>query len=447
MKRRNQGIVICLMALGLFALFDGCEKQPEYNWVKRITDYKPEVKQYWELEYDNRGRLTKLGNTPICYDGDEVKVGSLEWNSRNEKLSYATYRKMDDGVYTCLSECFVNEDSTSRNMLKETTFRSSGDTIHVLAYYKGVENGQVLKEVSSKYVYDDRRRLTDVMNSYLDAQGNETWACHSYYTYEDQYDFDDDNYCEDCYHRVLSSYGIHPYDFKPNYHFLEMQDEPQLRNDNLHVGIELEIQGKNRNNFCDVINNFFDNENIYLKMDGSLNSKGIEIISMPMTFKYLTEGIDWKYCFDELNLWQMNDTEDCGLHFHLDRNYLSADNIRTIDYIVNNFSEYFMSVGGREFSYYCQKRDKSYFDWGKDIYSRYSAVNLENTSTVELRFFKSTYNYETFIQRIKIVFAIVQFSKMYIVSSVFGWSNTCFMEKFNNLYKTMFGDYPNLDLD
>ena len=66
MKRRNQGIVICLMALGLFALFDGCEKQPEYNWVKRITDYKPEVKQYWELEYDNRGRLTKLGNTPIC---------------------------------------------------------------------------------------------------------------------------------------------------------------------------------------------------------------------------------------------------------------------------------------------------------------------------------------------------------------------------------------------
>ena len=190
MKRRNQGIVICLMTLGLFALFDGCEKQPEYNWVKRITDYKPEVKQYWELEYDNRGRLTKLGNTPICYDGDEVKVGSLEWNSRNEKLSYATYRKMDDGVYTCLSECFVNEDSTSRNMLKETTFCSSGDTIHVLAYYKDVESGQVLKEVSSKYVYDDRRRLTDVMNCYLDAQGNETWACHSYYTYDSNIVYD-----------------------------------------------------------------------------------------------------------------------------------------------------------------------------------------------------------------------------------------------------------------
>ena len=275
----------------------------------------------------------------------------------------------------------------------------------------------------------------------------ECQCCHGYYTYDDQYDFDYDNYCEVCYHSILSNYGIHPYNFKPDYHFLEMQDEPQSRNNNLHVGIELEIQGENRNNFCDDINKFFDNENIYLKMDGSLNSKGIEIISMPMTFKYLTEGIDWKYCFDELKIWQMNDTEDCGLHFHLDRNYLSADNIRTIDFIVNYFSEYFMNVGGREFSYYCQKRDKSYFDWGKDVCSRYSAVNLENTSTVELRFFKSTYNYETFIQRIKIVFAIVQFSKMYIVSSLFGWSNTCFIEKFNDLYKTMFGDYPNLELD
>ena len=69
--------------------------------------------------------------------------------------------------------------------------------------------------------------------------------------------------------------------------------------------------------------------------DGSLNNTGVEIISHPMTYENIINSNHWKLLFDLLKENDMNNTENCGLHFHLDKIYFSNDNIKALDYIVH----------------------------------------------------------------------------------------------------------------
>lgn len=236
-------------------------------------------------------------------------------------------------------------------------------------------------------------------------------SCNEVYYYTDQNGDGHGNcYCPNCFDTHCD---IHRYDYRPNQiNFYGEQD----RNKNLHIGIELEIQGDGYMEFINSIKNNFSDQMFYLKADGSLNDYGVEIVSHPMTYEYIMNNTDWYKVFRYMEKHYMNDIDNCGLHFHLDRNYLNDNDITLIDYIVNNFSEYFSAYGGRDFdecTEYCKKVNKKSDDWGRLAYdeSRYQAVNLTNTDTVELRFCKATDDFETFINRVKMIFAIVAFAK------------------------------------
>lgn len=186
MKASQKIILTVCLVLGVIALTDGCGEAPQETWVKKITDLKSGEKQSWSLEYDKYGRLVKYGDTSICYTNDEIHVGCMKWESKREETNGITYKKRNDGLYTSVSECCVDRDSISGNYLKESSFLSSGDTIYVSTSYFSLEDRCTLRKVTSKYVYDKSRRLTDVLNSYMDGKGDEVSACHSYYEYEDR---------------------------------------------------------------------------------------------------------------------------------------------------------------------------------------------------------------------------------------------------------------------
>jgi hypothetical protein len=210
--------------------------------------------------------------------------------------------------------------------------------------------------------------------------------------------------------------GIIGYYTKPNVVFCNenKSQDYYARKDKLHIGVELEIQGINKLSFCKTLHGLYNNYNtFYLKEDGSLNCYGIEIISQPMTFENVINSNHWKLLFDLIKEYKMNNTNNCGLHFHLDKEYLTDDNIKSLDYIVNTFSEYFEKIGGRPFNDYCNKAYKIMENWGKNTTDRYVAVNLENNNTVELRFCKSTDDYDTFIEKIKFMFKLIEFVKQY----------------------------------
>ena len=257
--------------------------------------------------------------------------------------------------------------------------------------------------------------------------------CCEHYSMDESNYHNGDYYCNDCYADMMGEMGIHPYSYKPYTNFLSYPDESDMRSNNLHIGIELEIQGYQFEDFCKAMSkDYYDDDVFYIKRDGSLDNNGVEIVSQPMTLKYITEGTDWKKCFDYLNEFEMNDTDNCGLHFHLDKQYLSEKDIAIIDYIVNQFSYYFENIGGRPFNSYCKSVDKYSSDWGKSTDGRYVAVNLENRDTVELRFCKSTYDFGVFLTRVKIIFALVKFVKKYNLDEVFEWNREDFEKKFQD---------------
>lgn len=223
--------------------------------------------------------------------------------------------------------------------------------------------------------------------------------------------------CEKCY--IKLSNKVNRYNYKPNFDFKGSKD----RKKHLHIGVELELQASDNWNFCLFLKQFRKNKNIYMKRDGSLNNWGIEFVSMPMTYYYLNHN-SFKKLFESLNKYQFNNINHCGLHFHIDRQYLDTADTAKIDYIVNNWTNILSEIGGREFNSYCITIYKHQDEYGKPInFNRYLACNLLNADTIELRFCASTYDYNTFIKRITLIFSIVDISKQYTFKQLMETNN------------------------
>ena len=107
----------------------------------------------------------------------------------------------------------------------------------------------------------------------------------------------------------------------------------------------------------------------------------------------------------------MKDTTNCGLHFHISRNFFAEESVRVLDYFVNTNSDYLEKIGGRKFNSY-EKRIKRMDYWGETYDSDHcDSVNLSNEDTIEIRFCKSTSDYDTFMERLKLIKNLVLFSK------------------------------------
>ena len=109
--------------------------------------------------------------------------------------------------------------------------------------------------------------------------------CGEVFPREDMIFSEDSSYCSNCYESMIEDLGVHDHNYKPIVFFHQCEDESDDRTDNLHVGIELEIQGDDRDKFCHSMIDEYDDEFIfYMKEDGSLDDfKGVEIVSQPMS--------------------------------------------------------------------------------------------------------------------------------------------------------------------
>lgn len=214
----------------------------------------------------------------------------------------------------------------------------------------------------------------------------------------------DNDVCEDCYKNIMK---IHSHHYEPKIKFYHKENEHRWRHP--HIGIELELITEDKSNF---LNKYMDNfDDFYFKYDGSLGNKGIEIVSMPMTSKVIAKH--WKPMFNLINQYKFKANHSCGLHFHIDREYLDLDTIKNIDYLINNNHDYFSNIGGRNFenNKYCLLSNKNNNCWGINIHGKYCAVNLMKKNTVELRFCASTSDYDKFIDRLKTIYATIQYCK------------------------------------
>jgi len=271
-------------------------------------------------------------------------------------------------------------------------------------------------------------------NTYVNAEDATNGICShcidEYYNYctecdvlihddNTYYDNDDNPFCERCWSRG----AIHGYSYKP---------EPQFYGEgDCHFGIELEIDegGYNSDNATTLLSIANENsEHIYIKSDGSLND-GMELVSHPMSYSYHLNWMPWKAVMRKaLALGYRSHTSGtCGLHIHIGRTVFGEDRdeqdlkikhiVRFIDdnwYQILNFSRRTPGQADRWAArYFDDKQDDetalaTYYDAVKGNYGRYKAVNLTNWSTIEIRIFRGTLKYSTFVATLQFTQELVK---------------------------------------
>ena len=238
--------------------------------------------------------------------------------------------------------------------------------------------------------------------------------------------------CPICYR---NEYHLYPADYKPNPIF-----EKELEREHVtHIGAELEIQGTKYKYFIEEMDNTFKNHEFYLKDDCSLEEDyGVEIVSQPMLMYNAINK--WQIVFDLLNKYNMNDTCDCGLHFHLDRISLNERQIRNMDYIVNNFVNSIFKWGGRNIDghEYATSIHKDITEWGHRTFrdDKFNAFNF-CSNTIELRCFDSTFNFNRFKDIMIRVYAFVEYTNIHKFDYFANMTDSDFWNKFSN-YVTKF---------
>ena len=203
----------------------------------------------------------------------------------------------------------------------------------------------------------------------------------------------------------------------PYHHYqphLEFHKEPD--DDNLFLGVELEVdQGGQSDSEAKAIMEIMNkNENgfmVYCSRDGSLN-RGIEIITMPATLNYHKKlKTKYKTLFQRLirDGYRSHNTTTCGIHVHFSRAFF-CDNedecVTKLLYLVERFWDEIVVFSRRDYTALDNFAKKPESDskgflrsWNKsnDHDGRYYAVNITNNNTIELRMFRGTLNYDSFM--------------------------------------------------
>lgn len=218
-------------------------------------------------------------------------------------------------------------------------------------------------------------------------------------------------YCCNCHD---DNANINDYYYKPSPCFYGDDD-------NMYLGVELEIDGAGEDS--DNAGELLDidgHDRIYCKHDGSLN-EGFEIVSHPCTLKYHCENMSW---FDIMQRavkmgYTSHDAETCGLHIHVSKTALGEtfekqdERIANILFFIEKYWDKFLKFSRRTASQlehwanrYGITDDETPADIlnkAKSNYTRYRAVNLQNSSTIEFRMFRGTLKHSTFIATLQLV--------------------------------------------
>ncbi len=250
-----------------------------------------------------------------------------------------------------------------------------------------------------------------------DCYDDHYYRCHNcddlIYEYDVHY-IGDYPYCDRCYDDCHHEF-IEDYSYKPDPIFYGT-GQP-------HYGIELEIDdgGETDNNarqIMDIVN--YPKEHIYCKHDGSLND-GFEIVSHPATLDYHLNNIAWDKIMHKARQlgYYSHTARTCGLHIHINRAALGTsveEQDNTIGRIVFFFEKFWDKIlrFSRRTEYQANhwasryggntENPKETLKSAKSSgLGRYTAVNLENTFTVELRIFRGTLRYKTFVATLQFV--------------------------------------------
>jgi hypothetical protein len=228
---------------------------------------------------------------------------------------------------------------------------------------------------------------------------NYTWCdtCGEYYRYGcDDHEGDVWN---DNYNSNIHDYGYQP---SPNFYVREIEtnrivrtNKTELIKDTPFMGFELEIE-VNNNDRSDTAAELLSNNSdwLYCKYDGSLDH-GFEIVSHPHTLTaYNLRKWDWITTLKDNGCTSWH-TGTCGLHVHINKSAFENNGHiwKFTNLILYNRNQATRLAGRKDnqwSSFYKEYKKVGKVLKGELDPQRYSAVNLMNYRTIEVRMFRGS---------------------------------------------------------
>ena len=172
-------------------------------------------------------------------------------------------------------------------------------------------------------------------------------------------------------------------------------------------------------------------ERVYLKEDGSLND-GFEIVTHPHSLEEYQTKFDWESLGKLRRLgFRSWNTSTCGLHVHVSRTAFGNPNTRQDIVKVQSHELRFMKLiydndrqisrlAGRT-STYASFSDKGRLvqkiKYGTQDNGRYSAINSDNSATLEVRVFRGSLKPERVLMALELVQCSVEYTRGLHVSA------------------------------
>ena len=287
--------------------------------------------------------------------------------------------------------------------------------------------------------------------------------------------------CSTCYEKNMNRlvrYSIDGYNHKPTPIFHSFSKgkirKSTTESKQIYYGWELEMESRtsdlNLDKIAYQIKNDSDNY-LYCKRDGSIGGNGgFEVVSHPSTFNAIKNMDLNKMVLRHKDTMKGFHTRNCGMHIHINRNSFTDLQLYKFILFLNEYEDFTKAIS--------QRRRNSEFDWcqidrnqktfvkshsAKKIREmkegtsrrtsskkyipchnrnggngRYSAVNMINEHTIEVRIFKSNMDESAFRKNIEFVDCMFYFCKDTSPRELT-------IEKFSQFADVNKKDYPNLN--
>lgn len=242
---------------------------------------------------------------------------------------------------------------------------------------------------------------------------------------DEGYDDDDDDYGD-------GNARIRSYSYKPSALFHDIVNGRVFQfhrdsGDQPVMGMELEMEfcGADGRRVVEILDDAF-GQFAYFKHDGSLND-GVEMVTHPATLNYI-RSLEWNRLREVTKLGVRSSNAPgatCGLHVHISKKYFEKRPTTFYRFLnmYYSFAEQWKAIANRD-SHYGRfipveqapmlqaTRLMARHGAGEALYGeRYVAVNLNNSQTAELRFFKGTLNPVSVVGTLESVHAVARFAR------------------------------------
>lgn len=188
----------------------------------------------------------------------------------------------------------------------------------------------------------------------------------------------------------------------------------------LYMGFELEVEcpGQNIGSVYETAWSNFgetcDETNFFATRDGSL-SNGFEIVSQPRTLRShkLFAWKKWMKALVQAGA-KSHDTNTCGMHVHMSKDFLTPRQWVRFAYFIYSQNDLVLKLARRTPNRYCKARNVSRItagDVGVRGRDRYFMVNFTPGNTVEVRIFKGTLKYDTFMATLEFMHAVAFYTR------------------------------------